>query len=169
MPFKFKKCPNNLDNSKKYVVTGEKENIITKVGTNSDYFGIICKNILEEKKEYKWKIKILKTDCYAILVGVAPIDFNINNSLYNKCGWYFNCYNNGLYSGPPHNYNFLRTNFSKVQDEIIVVMNIEKRTLKFIINNEDKGNSYENIPIDKPLSPIVHLDYKNDSVEIVEC
>ena len=48
-------------------------------------------------------------------------------------------------------------------------MNMEKGTLKFIINNEDKGISYENIPIDKPFSPIVHLADKNDSVEIVKC
>ena len=69
--FKFKKCPNNIDICKKYIVIGEKENIVTKVGPNSDYFGIICENILEEKKEYKWKLKILKTGCNAILVGVA--------------------------------------------------------------------------------------------------
>ena len=48
-------------------------------------------------------------------------------------------------------------------------MNMEKRTLKFIINNEDKGDSYTNIPIDKPLFPAVMLYHINDSVEIIEC
>ena len=48
-------------------------------------------------------------------------------------------------------------------------MNMEKRTLKFIINNEDKGDSYTNIPIDKPLFPAVCLFHVNDSVEIIEC
>ena len=48
-------------------------------------------------------------------------------------------------------------------------MNLKKRTLKFIINNEDKGESYTNIPIDKPLFPAVLLYYQNDSVEISEC
>ena len=47
-------------------------------------------------------------------------------------------------------------------------MNIKKRTLKFIINNEDKGNTYSNIPIDKPLFPSVLLWNKDDSVEITE-
>jgi len=46
---------------------------------------------------------------------------------------------------------------------------MEKRTLKFIINNEDKGDSYTNIPIDKPLFPAVCLTHINDSVEIIEC
>ena len=45
-------------------------------------------------------------------------------------------------------------------------MNMKKRTLKFIINNEDKGDSYTDIPIDKPLFPAVLLYHKDDSVEI---
>jgi hypothetical protein len=47
-------------------------------------------------------------------------------------------------------------------------MNMKKRTLKFIINNEDRGDSYKNIPIDKPLFPAVMLYYSNDSVEITK-
>ena len=48
-------------------------------------------------------------------------------------------------------------------------MNMKKRTLKFIINNEDKGDSYNDIPIDKPIFPVVLLLNKDDSVEIIEC
>ena len=48
-------------------------------------------------------------------------------------------------------------------------MDMEKGTLKFIIDNEDNGESYSDIPIDKPLSPAVFLYYNNDSVEINEC
>ena len=103
------------------------------------------------------------------MVGVAPIDFDINSSKYDNCGWYFYCYNSTLYSGPPHKYSGKGTNLSKVNDEIIVVMNMKKRALKFIIDNEDKGESYTNIPIDKPLFPAVCLYHINDSVEILEC
>ena len=46
---------------------------------------------------------------------------------------------------------------------------MKKRTLKFIINNEDKGDSYINIPIDKLLFPAIILYNKDDSVEICEC
>ena len=48
-------------------------------------------------------------------------------------------------------------------------MDMEKGTLKFIIDDEDNGESYSDIPIDKPLSPAVFLYYNNDSVEINEC
>ena len=47
-------------------------------------------------------------------------------------------------------------------------MNMKKRTLKVIINNEDKGDSYTDIPIDKPIYPAVILLNTNDSVEILE-
>ena len=138
---------------------------MTKTGTNG-WMGKICENELEKSKEHKWKIKIIKSYNKCIMVGVAPIDFDINSSDYSNCGWYFYCYDSTLYSGPPFNYSCKGTNLSKVNDEIIVIMNMEKRTLKFIINNEDKGDSYKNIPLDKPIYPAVLLCNPNDSVEI---
>ena len=103
------------------------------------------------------------------MVGVAPSDFNINSSSYKSCGWYFYLYSPYLYSGPPHNYKGKSTNLTSRKDEIIVIMNMNKRTLKFIINNEDKGESYTDIPIYKPLFPAVYLYNQNDSVKIIEC
>ena len=47
-------------------------------------------------------------------------------------------------------------------------MNMKKRSLKFIINGEDKGDSYTNIPMDKSLYPAVILYNTNDSVEITD-
>ena len=47
-------------------------------------------------------------------------------------------------------------------------MIMKKRTLKFLINNQDKGDSYTNIPIDKPLFPAILLYNKNDSFEITD-
>ena len=132
--------------------------------------GTICENELDKSiEEHKWKIKILKTKDKSIMVGVAPIDFDIDLSDYKTCGWYFYCNGSKLYYGPPYNGNNMNSGLSAVNDEIIVVTNMKKRTLKFIINNEDKGESYTNIPIDKPLFPAVLLYYQNDSVEISEC
>ena len=45
---------------------------------------------------------------------------------------------------------------------------MNKRTLKFILNNEDKGDSYSNSPVDKPIYPAVFLLDTNDSIEITE-
>ena len=152
--FRFKECP---------------KNIMTKSGTSGYWMGTICEYELDKSiEEHKWKIKILKSGYKCIMVGVAPIDFDINSSNHSTCGWYYYCYNSCLYSGPPFNYSSKQTNLSNINDEVIVVMNMKKRTLKFLINDEDNGDSYTNIPIDKPLFPAVLLLNQNDSVEISE-
>ena len=161
--------PLNANENVKYTVSGENENIFTKNGKSGCWSCGMCQNSLQKSKEYRWKIRILKTFQKAIMVGVAPIDFDINTSAFNTCGWYFYCYNSCLYSGPPYNYNGKVTNLSKVNNGIIIVMNMTKRTLKFIINHEDKSESYTDIPLDKPITPAVILHDLNDSVEIIEC
>ena len=166
--FKFQKCPHDINEDRKFLISGEKENIMTKVGQNN-IIGTICINELEENKEYNWKIKILHSRDYDnnIMVGVATSEFDINSSIYNTCGWYLHCRNSTLYSGPPHNYNGQITNLNRVTDEIVVNMNMKTRTLKFIIDNEDRGNSYTDIPIDKKIFPAVFLYETNDSIEII--
>ena len=164
--FSFKKCPTNIDENRKYVLSGYKNNIITKTGYNG-WMGTICETELDKSiEEHKWKIKILKSQNKSIMVGVAPIDFDILSSTQNTCGWYLSCDNSKLYSGPPFKYDCVKTNLSKVKDEVVIVMNMKKRTLKFIINNEDKGDSYNDIPIDKSIFPAVCLVHKDDSIEV---
>jgi len=131
--------------------------------------GTICENQLDNnKEEHAWIIKILKTKNYCFNIGVAPYDFDICSSIYNY-GWYLYCKNLTLDSGPPHKYYGKETNLNKIKNEVKVIMNMSKRTLKFIINNEDKGVQFENIPIDKPLVPAVCMESKNDSIEIINC
>ena len=165
----FKKCPDNIKvEEKTFIISGDNQNIMTRTTPfkNWNWTGTTCLNQLEKGKEYKWKIKILKTTHKYILVGVAPIDFIINQTSWH-CGWYFECSISTLCSGPPYNYSdYKGFNLPKVNDEVIVIMNMEKRTLKFIINNEDKGDQYTNIPIDKPLFPTVLLVDKDDSIQI---
>ena len=55
-----------------------------------------------------------------------------------------------------------------MDDEITVIMNMKKKSLKFILNDEDKGDSFTNIPIDKPIFPSVLLMDQDDSIEITE-
>ena len=172
--FKFKKCPININKDREFTVTGEEENILTKTGTDSRCIGSICEYQLEKDREYSWKIKILNTRSYQIFVGVSTIDFDPKTSSYlssQNCGWYFFIQNSTLYSGPPFNYQGKGTNINikKANNEITVIMNMKKRTLKFIIDNDDKGDSYTDIPIDKPIVPSVMLYNINDSREIVEC
>ena len=167
----FNQCPKDIDEKKKFLISGEKSNIITKTGPNFIWTGTTCLNEFKEFVEYKWKIKILKSETKQIMIGVAPNDFNIqkmDNTDFSKniCGWYFYCYDLKLYSGLPHNYINKGNEIVDFSDEIIVVMNMNKRSLKFIVNNIDKGEQYKDIPIDKPLYPVVCL-FNPDTVEII--
>jgi len=92
-----------------------------------------------------------------------------NNGSISNLGWYFRCSNSKLYSDSPQDFRDKKTKLNKVINEIKIIMNMEKGTLKFIVDNEDKGEIYENIPINEPLVPAVLLYDNNDSVQIIPC
>ena len=55
--FSFRDCPININKNRKYIVTGENKNILTKT-SNDGWMGIICKNELDKSiEEHTWKIK----------------------------------------------------------------------------------------------------------------
>ena len=170
--YSFKQCPINISEDRKFEISGEKQNIFTKTGTKDTWMGTITEYQLDSNiEEHIWKIKILKTtQDYYIMIGIATIDFDFNTASYQtekNFGWYYCCYDGQLYSGPPQKYSGYNNNLKSKRNEIKVIMNMKKKTLKFIIDNEDKGDSYNNIPIDKPLFPSVLLYNKDDSVEII--
>ena len=84
--------------------------IATKIGDGWGYSCTIIGNTpLPLNTVTSWSIKVLKSrnnnDGSCIYVGVAPLDINQNEDYnYDKCGWYFKCYDSTLRSGPPHNY-----------------------------------------------------------------
>ena len=169
--YSFKKCPININKNRKFEISGDKDNIFTKTGSDN-YMGTICVYPLDPLiEEHTWKIKILKTYKYNIMIGIATSDFDFNRAstdINNNFGWYYCCYDSTLYSGPPHNYQDKETNLKSKINEVLVVMNMKKRSLKFIIEGENKGDSYIDIPLDKPIFPSVLLFNKDDCVEIIE-
>ena len=163
----FTDSPIKLNNLKDYSLSGENKNIITKIGPGV-YRGTLILNELGKNKVHSWKIKLLKSyDHFHFYVGVASSDFDINNPPSN-CGWYYYIYCSRLESGPPHKlYEIINSKKAKI--EITVIMDMNKRTLKFLIDNEDRGELYTDIPIDKPLYPAVFMYYTNDSLQFIKC
>ena len=97
-------------------------------------------------------------------LGMENSFLNISN-----LGWYLRCSNSRLYSDFPQDFRDKKTKLKQIKEEIKIIMNMEKGTLKFIVDNEDKGELYENIPINEPLVPAILLYDKNDSVKIIPC
>ena len=163
----FKNSPIIINNNKYYHISGENNNIITKIGENG-YIGTLIKNELKKNGEYIWKIKLLKyTDYNHFYIGVASSDFNTNSD-YSSCGWYYYCYNSTLNSGPPFNYYSKKTKLNRKSNELTVIMNMKERTLKFI-DKDNNTEMYKDIPIDKQLYPAIFMYYINDTIEIIKC
>ena len=59
--YKFKNWPKNKNENQKFFNISGDENIFTLTSKNNEWVGVICQNKLENNKEYKWKIKLLKT------------------------------------------------------------------------------------------------------------
>ena len=153
--FKFKQCPKKISENKKYKIIGKKRNILTKTGKDCNWMGTLCENILDKSKEYYWKIKILNTKDYNIMVGVAPSDFNIDTSLYENYGWYYNLNDSSLYSGGPYFFSLKekkeKINYSDDENKepkIIPKPRKEKIVRKYS-DNEKKENK-------------TNLEYKRD-------
>ena len=175
-PFTWKKCPFFVSEKRKYFADENNSRIATKVG--GDEFCTVVDNVsIPLNKTVSWGIKILKSkrnDGDGILIGIAPFDINLDE-VYNreKCGWYFDCRNSRLHSGPPHNYKGKEYGPRKGDGEYVrtggsvgVVMDTTKGELSFVVNGVNLGVAYEGIPIDKPLVPCVLLCYQGDSVEL---
>ena len=164
--FKAKKCSLNENNDLKYEIRGDKNNIVTKTGTDKKWICIVGQKELENNKYYKWKIKILESKNYYINIGITSIDYMDKTKNY-KNGWYLYCYDFSLYSGPPHNFEEKNTGLKK-SNEIIIEMDMNKGILKFKTEDEDEGDCYTGIPLDKPLIPSILLYNQDDSIEILE-
>ena len=109
----------------------------------------------------------LMIDSSEFLVNFLDIENSYKNI--SNLGWYFRCSNSKLYSDYPQNFRDKKTKYKQIKDEIKIIMNMEKGSLKFIVDGEDKGDLYENIPINEPIVPAILLYDKNDSVEIIPC
>ena len=67
--FLFKKYPINMNEKRKFEISGERGNIFTKTGTNYIWMGSIWEYPLNQLiDEHIWKIKILKTFNYSIMI-----------------------------------------------------------------------------------------------------
>ena len=171
----WKECPSDINEEMKYSVSEENPRIASNVGDG--YCTIIGNAHLPLNTVTSWNIKVLKScnnNGAGIIIGVAPSDIDQNkNDSYNKYGWYFDCWNSSLRSGPPQNckgkqYGSKRRNGQYVHtgDSVGIVMDTTKGELSFTLGGVNLGVAYEEIPLDKPLVSCVLLWYE-DSVELV--
>ena len=173
----WKECPNHMHERRKYSVDEKNPRIVSNVG--GSFCTAIGNTPIPLNQVTSWNINILRSkdnNGNGICVGVAPSDINQNIDNRDKCGWYFNCFNSMLLSGPPHNYSFSGKEYGPRKgdgqyvhtgDSVGVVMDTTRGELSFVVNGVNHGVAYEGIPLDKPLVPCAILGWKNDYVELI--
>ena len=178
----WEKCPDDVEKKCRYFVDEKNPRIIgKKKDENVIFWDESCSNAFGNKpiplnKVTSWSIKILNSkdnDGYGICIGVAPSDIDRSDTYITaECGWYFDCYNSTLYSGPPHYYRGKAYGPRKGDGEYVhtgdsvgVVMDTSKGKLSFALKGVNLGVAYEGIPLDKPLIPCVAFMHLGDSFE----
>ena len=191
--FEFESCKNKLNEMPEYILSGEKENIVTKK-SKQNWIRILSKNILEQQKEYNFRIKIIKSKSKKIMIGIAQTEPDLlgkvllqvldpkSKSIFKrKCfmyylinnkddiilnyGWYFSINSLSLFSDSPHNYRGKGVNFIINPDEIKININMKEGTFNLLVD-DDIVQLYNNIPLNKPISPAILLYDEEDSIEI---
>ena len=195
--FEFEPSKNKINDMPEYILSGEKENIITKLSPQN-WIRILSKNNFENNKEYNYKIKIVKSKSRQIMVGIAQIipEYINKDIMYNNKNIYANSFfrkrslmyylnkkedkfdfifNYGWYFDlntsslfSDYPQNYRNNAINyKVKDEIKININMRNRTFYLYTNDENKIILYNNIPSDKPISLSVLLYDEEDSIEII--
>lgn len=185
----WKKCPRYVTSGSEYILDTTNTRIAIKKDTGEDdddyvygysfttYATIIGNIPIPLNGVTSWNIKILKTWNHGQGVYIGVASSNVNQDFsdnFEKDGWYFNCHNSKLWSGPPHNYRAVEYGprkrdglYVQTGDVVGVVVDTTKGSLSFVLNEVNLGIAYSGIPLDKPIVPCVILEYEGDSVEII--
>ena len=172
---KWKDCPKSVDSNKRYAVKKlGARSIISKL-SDGEWCTAIGDTAIPSSGIVRWGIKLIDESSDNLFVGLAPSDIDQNSSYnYNKCGWYFYCYDSTLWSGLPHvmyheEYGPRKEDgeYVRTGDSVGIVMDTTKGELSFVLNGVNLGVAYEGIPLDKPLVPCVLLRWEESSVELV--
>lgn len=152
------------------------QTIATRKGAALFPYTLIGNTPIPMGKVSSWSVKILNSkdnDGKAIWIGVAPFDIGQNDYNYYKCGWYFNCYDSSLHSGPPHSYRGKpygprkrNGQYMHTGDSVGIVIDTTNSDLLFVVGGMNPGVAYKWIPLDKPLVPCALLSLQSDSVEL---
>lgn len=116
-----------------------------------------------------------KTNDNGTSVGVAPMDAPVNSrqDIRDMCGWYMNFFNTRLFSGLPTKTtakDYGRRNDVKAGDIIRVTFDATgpQGILSFAINGKNLGVGFDNIPLDEPVAPMVHIYGSRETIELCD-
>ena len=132
---------------------------------------IIGNREIRKNKVCRWKIRLnnfeIKNNSWNVLIGIGPENPDNEMQFYVQC-WSFICGISQLSikSGNITKY-YNHSGKLKKGDVVEVVVDREKGTLGFAINDVDYGIACKNIPLEDKLYPIVMINDINQEVELI--
>ena len=180
LPWSWKPWTHYLGRPNGYALARDNTKKATRTAGDHDWdCAVISCSPIPQNAVLHWGVKITRSrngNGRNIYVGVAPFDVDLSvGRNFEKCGWYFHCYDSTLCSGPPHGYAWPGVEYgprkeagqyTRTGDVVGVVTNTVCGELSFSVNSTDLGVAYKEIPLDKPLVPCIILAYKDDSFEL---
>lgn len=182
LPWCWRECPGDISDDMKYSLCTDDLRVASKLNgewwaSDGNHCTILGANAIPVAGLHYWGVKILKTHNNGsdIFIGIAPIDIDQDcRNNFRKCGWYFDCYDSTLWSGPPHNYKDedygIRKEWGQYVrkgDTVTVLVDSGKGMMSFVINDVNMGVAYSGIPLNKPLVPCVLLKWKSDTIQLL--
>lgn len=128
------------------------------------------------KRSFKIKIVSLEGSSSDMFIGVAPVDVDPNLvESHPLHGWFLSTYRSNIVSGPPQNAQYLNYDPArahiKTGDTVEVVCELDKKAksvaVSFVVNDKPLGVAFGDVPLDKPIVPLVLMRNKGDSVELI--
>jgi hypothetical protein len=92
------------------------------------------------------KLKIVTSEDGQILVGVCPSSIKSKLENFDHCGWYFDCSDGTLFSGPPQRED--QTSYYSIEAlesgrEVGVKMDMTNGQISFTVDEVDRGVAYK--------------------------
>jgi hypothetical protein len=107
-----------------------------------------------------------------VMIGVAPARINKEGSNYSSRGYYMNCYDSTLVSGPPTSYDRKAYGNGRLRAGAVVSVLFGadargRRTLSFAMDGRDLGVAYDDLPRDEDLYPAVDIYDQGTVLELL--
>lgn len=163
--FKFKEGTN-------YIITNFGSIATKNEGGNTWNCTVIGNREIRKNKISRWKIRLnnfeIKHNSWNILIGIGPENINNETQFYVNC-WSFICGSSQLSIKSANTTKYLNHSGKLKKGDIVgVVVDREKGTLSFAINDVDYGIACNNIPLEDKLYPIVLINDVNQTVELLD-
>ena len=146
----------------------ENDAVLTKTDGRDDWTAAA----LGTAKNASFRVRLRNAEACFVMIGVAPARINKGGFNFTSCGYYMNCNDSHLFSGPPTSYNNKAYGDGQLPAGAVVSVLFGadargRRTLSFAVDGRDLGVAYDDLPRDEDLYPAVEVGEQGIVLELL--